>query len=64
MADGMAGALTLEPMGEEGEGCAFWYIISLIFKLCIRSKGVSWSLQCQETLSREIYYQSIFFVHV
>ena len=56
MADSMAGALTLEPMGEEGEGCAFWCIISLIFKLSIYSKRVSCSLKCPETISREIYF--------
>ena len=64
MANSMAEALTLEPMGEEGEGCVFWSIISLIFKLCIYSKRVSCSLQCQETHSREIYCQIIFFIYV
>ena len=59
VAEGMAGALTLGPMGEEGEGCVFWSIISLILKLIIYSKRVSCSLQCQETLSREIYCQII-----
>ena len=33
MADGMAGTLPLEPVGEEGEGCAFWSITSLIFEI-------------------------------
>ena len=56
MANGMAGTLTLEPMVEEGEGCAFWPIISLIFKLSIYSERVSCSLQCQETISRVIYF--------
>ena len=64
MGDSMAGALTLGPMGEEGEGCAFWSIISLIFKLCTYSKRVSCSLQCQETLSREIYCLIIFVIYV
>ena len=63
IANSRAEALTLEPMGEEGEGCVFWSIISLIFKLCIDlySKRVRCSLQCQETHSRERYCQIIFF---
>ena len=36
MADSRAGALTLEPIGEEGEGCAFWSKISLVFKHTVR----------------------------
>ena len=64
MADSITGALTLGPMGKEGEGCAFWSIISLILKLNIYSKRVSCSLQCQETHSREIYCQIIFVIYV
>ena len=64
MANSMAGASTLEPMGQEEEGCAVCSIISLIVKLNIYSKLVSWSLQCQETHSREIYCQIIFFIYV
>ena len=39
----MTGPLTLGPMGEEQEGCAFWLIISLILDLAAHSKQISFT---------------------
>ena len=41
MAGSMAGALTLEPMGQQGGGDTFCLIISLILELSAYSKRVS-----------------------
>ena len=43
MGAGMTGPLTLGPMGEEREGCAFWLIISFILDLAAHSKQLSFT---------------------
>ena len=43
MGAGMTGPLTLGPMGEEREGCAFWLIISLILDLAAHSKQLGFT---------------------
>ena len=49
----MIGSLTLSPMGQKGGGDRICPIISLILEQFAYSKQISWSLQCQETHSRE-----------
>ena len=60
----MAGTLTLEPMGWQGEGLCSRDYTSFNIKVSTYSKRVSCSLQCQETLSREIYFKIFFYIYV
>ena len=50
-----------EAYGAEGRGDTFCLIISLILEQSAYSKPVSWSLCCQETHSRERYFQTMIF---
>ena len=47
-------------MGKKGGGGTLCPIISFILEQSAYSKRVSWSLSCQETHSREIYFVRFF----